>query len=113
MKTVAPSPTHRRAVAYPMPVPAAAVTSTRLPASKSCDDGYSGVGLGSRRRGRLHGLQLIEHRHAFLADVGVDAGLDLLGRPTSVGEHGPHLTGLVPHRDLVADRGVHLAGDVA
>ena len=36
IRTVAPSSMHRLAVAKPMPVPAAAVTTTRLPASSPC-----------------------------------------------------------------------------
>ena len=43
MTTVAPSSTHRLAVANPMPVPAAAVTTTTLPVRSPCPGGGSGI----------------------------------------------------------------------
>ncbi len=46
MTTVAPSSTHRLAVAKPMPVPAAAVITTTLPDSSPCPGGAVGSGRG-------------------------------------------------------------------
>ena len=66
----------------------------------------SGVGR------RLHLVEPLDETHLLLADLGVDAGLDLLGRPAAVLLHLPDLDRLVPHRDLPAVGGVHLAGDV-
>ncbi len=47
MTTVAPSSTHRLAVAKPIPVPAAAVITTTLPVRSPCPGGGTGEGRGS------------------------------------------------------------------
>src|SRR5438105_5557498 len=50
MTTAAPSSAHRRAVANPMPAPAAAVTRTVLPSRRWWLEGYSGGSLALMRR---------------------------------------------------------------
>src|SRR3989442_13199397 len=71
MTTNAPSSAQRRAVAWPMPVPAAAVTSTVRPSSSACprESGPS-ISASRPRLGR-------KSQHPLADDV----ALDLVGPP--------------------------------
>src|SRR5512139_2669657 len=78
--TVAPSSTQRRATEKPMPVPAAAVTSTVLPSRRRWPFGYGGAEAGIVRRSP-DGLLRRELRLARQAEsaLGDDVALNLIG----------------------------------